>query len=101
MNSNFPWYETVNAKITDIVLEKRYSIAVALYGVMNYLTREEIIKIQESADRFFLMDYRDWYHPVCYPNNEFPKRAFAKQNFSRFYRWKFNNYDIYEWRANT
>ena len=90
-----PEYKFFNWKVTDVIFDSKYDVAIALYWVMNYLTNEEIEKIIENAYSFFFMDYIDWYHPVCYPNNEYPKRQFDTEIFKKYFIWKFNNYNIY------
>lgn len=85
----------INSSILDVTVWVKAQLSIALYGVMNYLTNEEIEKIIESSEEFFLMDYIDWYHPVCYPNNEFPERKFDTEKFAKYFVWKFNNYNIY------
>lgn len=88
-------YLFLNQNILDTTLDVKVNLTIALYWVMNYLTNEEIDKIIESSDYFFLMDYKDWYHPVCYPNNEFPKRKFDKLKYTKYLVKPFNNYYIY------
>ena len=90
-----PEYEFFNWKVTDLVFRKKYDIAIALYWVMNYMTNEEIEVAIQNANSFFFMDYCDWYHPVCYPNNEYPERKFTPDHFKKYFRGKFNNYNIY------
>lgn len=96
--SKYPHYNFRYWKIDKILQEDpsiKIDLCIWLYGVMNYLSDKEIDVIIDRSDKFFLMDYKNGYHPLIYWPNEFPKRSFDLHKYQKYYRWIFNNYIVY------
>ena len=93
----YPETTFIHGKITDSVLSKTEpEIIIWLFGVMNYLSDEEIAHTIKLWKSVFLMDYRDGYHPICYKEWEMPKRQFTPSQFTQLHKWVlFENFDIY------
>lgn len=91
------WYrfECCSVLWSNIYKDLNIWLSVWLYWVMNYLTDKEIDKIISISDKFFLMDYKNNYHPVCYDPQVYPKRQFDQHRYAKYNKWSFNNYDIY------
>ena len=94
--NRFPTYAFLEWNIDRYTWDERAEILTWLFGVMNYLTNDEVEKALRIWESVFLMDYIDGYHPMNYAESERPERQFSPISFGQLYQWVlFENYNIY------
>lgn len=95
LKAKHPHAEAYTSSYSDFYVDKEINTIIALYGVASYLSPSELKAIEDSsAERIFLMAYKDGYFPKTYEMTNI-RAQMRNSGETSLNKQEYHNYIIY------